>query len=65
MSRADQFERVPGIPWREPLPVTVPGVGVGFACRLCIAAYGLRGRDVVRLPQTREEFDAHLAEFHS
>lgn len=63
---------IDSIPWREPLPVTVTdyleGVGFtpvrGLACRLCIARYGLRGQDVGKLPQTREEFDAHMAQMH-
>jgi hypothetical protein len=54
----------PGLPWREPLLVKVPGVGDGLACRLCVAKHGLRGNDVVKLPQTREEFDKHMAEQH-
>lgn len=56
--------RYPEIPWNEPLPVTVPGVGAGLACRICIAQFGLQGRDAGRLPQTTEQFDEHMALMH-
>ncbi len=63
MSDAD-FERIPGIPWREPIKVTTPTAS-GWGCRLCIAAYGLRAQDVDRLFKTVEEHAGHLQEFHT
>lgn len=57
-------ERIPGIRWREPIMVATPTAS-GWACRLCIAAYGLRAQDVGRLFATPDEHAAHLAEFHS
>jgi hypothetical protein len=65
-SEAELLLNFPQVPWREPLHVTVNGVGATpFGCRLCIAIRGLKGRDVGSLPQTREEFDKHMAERHA
>lgn len=64
MSEADLRGRFPTIPWREPLRV-VTADAEGLACRFCVALYGLAGGDVTRLPQTREEFDAHMGSFHA
>jgi len=58
-------ESFPAIAWREPLPVTIPGIGSGLACRLCIAMYGLAGKNVKQLPQTSQEFDEHMALLHA
>jgi hypothetical protein len=56
--------RFPEIRWSEPVPVTVTGVVVGaLCCRVCIALYGLRGRDVSAWAfNTRAEFDEHFRE---
>jgi len=35
-----------------------------FACKLCIAAHGLRGCDIAKLPQTQAEFFEHLEKVH-
>lgn len=61
----DPLVELAGIPWLDPLPVTVPGVGGGLACRLCAAKYGLSARDVGRLRQTVEEHEEHLRQFHA
>lgn len=59
------YERFPLIPWREPLPVTVTETGArGYGCRMCIAKYGLKARDVAKLAQTLEEFQKHMEECH-
>lgn len=60
----DLMGDLPMVPWLQPLRVTVSTGGTGLACRLCIARYGLAGRDVDKLYQTEEEFNAHLAQFH-
>lgn len=61
----DSLERdVPWIPWRTPVPITVPGLGRGLGCRVCVAAVGFHGLDVVGLPQTPEEFAEHFLEAH-
>lgn len=52
------------IPWREPTEITVPTVGSGLGCRLCIAMYGVKGSDVNELPQDEDEFAAHMRDAH-
>jgi len=37
---------------------------MAIACKLCIMEKGLRGSDIVSLPQTEEEFIAHLERDH-
>jgi hypothetical protein len=61
---ADYEESFPWIKWREPVHVLVPGVGSGWACRLCIAKYGLEGRNADALWRTPADVEVHLAEFH-
>ena len=39
--------RFPEIAWDEPVRVVIAGHGAVFACRYCIALYGLRGEDVL------------------
>ena len=53
---------LPAIDWIEPLPIQTFDGKSGLGCRFCIAIVGLQGRDVAKLPQTREEFDAHMKE---
>ncbi len=53
---------MPAIEWTEPLPTQTLDGKSGLACRFCIAIVGLKGRDVSKLPQTREEFDRHMKE---
>ncbi len=64
MTEAELRRSYPEIKWDEPLPVTVPGVGRGLACRICIALQGLTGRDVPSLPQDARGFAEHLASAH-
>lgn len=55
----------PGIPWREPIAVQVPGRSPRrFACRFCIARRGLRGSDVERLPLEPGPVERHIREAH-
>lgn len=35
-----------------------------YACKFCIALYGLKGTDVPNLPQTREEAQTHQLNAH-
>lgn len=53
-------ERWPAIPWTEPLKVN----GVHFACRLCIARYGLKGHSVIDLPTDATEVREHILACH-
>jgi hypothetical protein len=36
----------------------------GYACKFCIALYGLTGGDVPKLPKTRAEVETHLRVEH-
>ena len=56
--------RWPELPWREPVRVTRTDGVSRWACRLCIASYGLRGADVDRLHESRELVLEHLEQFH-
>lgn len=57
--------RYPDIPWREPIPVQVPGLGAAaLGCRICIALRGMAAQDVPSLPRTQTEFEQHLATEH-
>ena len=62
---ADLLRLYPTIPWGESLTVQVPGVGRGMACRFCIARHGLKGSDVAALPQTPDEWLAHMQTEHA
>jgi hypothetical protein len=37
---------------------------MAFACKICIAAHGLKGSDIDQLPQTEEALFAHLKDVH-
>lgn len=53
------------IPFGAPVQVTLRGETTRvFACRLCIARYGLRGREVGELPRTPAEWLAHMRAAH-
>lgn len=51
--------RFPAIRWREPAKLDMPTKS-GLACRVCIAAEGLRADQTDRLFDTREDFDRHF-----
>jgi len=57
----------PTIPWRDPLLITVhgsTGPTKALGCRLCIAAFGMKGSDIVHFPKTSADFERHMAEHH-
>lgn len=37
----------PFIAWDQPAEITISGFGEFFACRYCIALYGVKGQDIV------------------
>lgn len=37
---------------------------MAYACKICIAAHGLRGLGLASLPQTEEELLDHLEQVH-
>lgn len=56
----------PSIPWLEPLAVRSlenPTVR-GYACRVCIARYGLSARDIRQLHTSKVAVREHLVAFH-
>jgi hypothetical protein len=61
---AELARTYPDVPWRKSLLISVPGVGSALGCRICIARFGLKGKDVTKLPKTELEFKRHLAEEH-
>ena len=50
------------IEWREPIPVTWPG-GTRYACRVCIANYGLKVDSQLQW-DTLKEVQAHIENEH-
>lgn len=55
----------PHIRWRWPMRITVShDIGTDFGCRMCIARFGIMGKDVNDQPQTREAFDEHMRTAH-
>lgn len=64
MTDEELRQQHPIIPWDQPLPITVPDVGKGLACRYCVARYGFQGANVNGLAQTIEEFDEHMTLMH-
>jgi len=56
--------RWPTIRWRLPITVTRTEGVTRYACRACIASYGLRGADVHQLYETPELVLEHIEAFH-
>ena len=54
----------PSVPWRDPIRVSDFDGDFGFACRFCIARYGIRGCDVPNLSMSAREVRRHLKEHH-
>lgn len=52
--------RYPQLPWHDPVPVTVIGVGEFFVCRYCIARHGLRASRIQETPFAYESVDLAL-----
>lgn len=54
------------IRWAEPLKVERPRLRAVcyYACRICIANYGLDGRDIERLPTDKNVVHAHVRAAH-
>lgn len=59
------MERFPEIQWREPQRMTTFSGDTGLSCRLCIARFGIAGRNVALLPKTIEEFEEHRRQYHA
>lgn len=54
--------RFPQIPWRQPTTIRVVGLDEPrFGCRICIARYGLKAREIDVVPYCFKERADHLA----
>lgn len=63
--KLDTLERLfPWIGWRKPVHIVYTDGNEYWGCRICIASYGLKGRDVHNLWRTPEEVLDHLRVFH-
>jgi len=54
----------PWIDWREPVQINTTSGSSGLGCRFCTALRGLKGSEVLKLPQTPEEFENHMKTVH-
>src|SRR5262245_66118148 len=54
----------PSVPWRDPIRISDFDGDFGFACRFCIARYGIRD-DVPSLSMSAREVRRHIREHHS
>jgi hypothetical protein len=58
-------ERFPEIKWREPIRVASSEDGDwGWACRVCVALFGMNGRDIRNLTQDYSAMVRHIREMH-
>jgi hypothetical protein len=53
----------PSVPWRDPIRISDDG-DFGFACRFCIARYGIRDGDMPSLSMSAIEVRRHIREHH-
>jgi hypothetical protein len=66
LAELDRYRHMfPEIKWGEPVEVTVPDVAHGYACRVCIAKNGLKGRQVKGLPRDRDTVVRHILQAHA
>lgn len=56
--------RFPLIPWTEPIAMSLPEVR-GYACRICLALYGLKGTDSARVLPSEDAVRAHITATHT
>ena len=54
----------PSTPWRDPIRISDFDGDFGFACRFCIARYGIRGCDIPSLSMSAREVRRHIGEHH-
>jgi len=67
VTRLEDLEAAfPGIAWRTPARITVPGFVVGaMCCRVCIAEQGIVGREVASKSfDSLTQFERHLEDVH-
>jgi hypothetical protein len=56
--------RFPSVPWRDPIRISDVDGNFGFACRFCIARYGIRDDDIPSLSMSAREVRRHIGEHH-
>lgn len=61
---AEWERKLPEIKWRDPAPITSTDGARGYACRFCLARYGIYGSKIAQLPKTRAEHEAHMTQYH-
>ena len=54
----------PSVPWRDPIRISDVYDNFGFACRFCIARYGIRDDDIPSLSMSAKEVRRHIGEHH-
>ena len=54
----------PSVPWRDPIRISDVYDNFGFACRFCIARYGIRDDDIPSLSMSAREVRRHIREHH-
>ena len=60
-----ELERLfPSVPWRDPIRISDFDGNFGFACRFCIARYGIRDDDIPSLSMSAREVRRHIGEHH-
>src|SRR5262245_50927295 len=52
------------VPWRDPIRISDFGGNFGFACRFCIARYGIRDGDIPSLSMSAREVRRHIRAHH-
>lgn len=64
MTDRELIRTFPAVAWGRALPIHVPGVGHGLACRLCVAHHGLRADEIPQLPKDGDAFAQHMRNEH-
>ena len=64
LTDAELEMRFPSVPWRDPVKISDFDGDFGFACRFCIARYGIRDGDVPSLSMSAREVRRHIGEHH-
>lgn len=65
MTDAELRRAFPWIAWAEPIKIEQPGLTEPrYACRYCIAQWGLKGMGVPTLPTDPDEITTHIGLVH-
>jgi putative transposase len=61
---ADLEMLFPSVPWRDPIRISDFDGNFEFACRFCIACYGIGSCDIPSLSMSAREVRRHIGEHH-